>query len=60
MSNINNLKAIKEDRVALVQEMDNILEAAKKEDRNLSKDEQVKWDGLYSKEAELRKAANAR
>jgi HK97 family phage major capsid protein len=58
MSNINNLKAIKEDRVALVQEMDNILEAAKKEDRNLSKDEQVKWDGLYSKEAELRKAAN--
>ena len=58
MSNINNLKAIKEDRVALVQEMDNILEAAKKEDRNLSKDEQVKWDELYSKEAELRKAAN--
>ena len=58
MSNINNLKAIKEDRVALVQEMDNILEAAKKEDRNLSKDEQVKWDGLYSKEAELRKTAN--
>ena len=58
MSNINNLKAIKEDRVALVQEMDNILITAKKEDRNLSKDEQVKWDGLYSKEAELRKAAN--
>ena len=53
MSNINNLKAIKEDRVALVQEMDNILEAAKKEDRNLSKDEQVKWDGLYSKEASV-------
>ena len=57
MSNINNLKARKEDRVALVQEMDNILEVAKKEDRNLSKDEQVKWDELYSKEAELRSAA---
>ena len=58
MSNINNLKAIKEDRVALVQEMDNILETAKTEERNLSKDEQAKWDGLYEKEAELRKAAS--
>jgi len=58
MSNINNLKAIKEERVALVQEMDNILETAKTEERNLSKDEQAKWDGLYEKEAELRKAAS--
>ena len=50
----NDKKMIKEQRIELVKEMDLIISSAKTENRDLSKDEQVKWDELYKKEGELR------
>ena len=52
-----NAKQMREKRGALVEQMQGMVAAAKAEDRNLSNEENVKFDSISNEVDELRSAA---
>jgi HK97 family phage major capsid protein len=54
---MKNAKQLKEERASLVEQMQTIVDAAQKENRSLSAEENQQWDTLHAKTEEMRATA---
>jgi HK97 family phage major capsid protein len=54
---MKNAKQLKEERASLVEQMQTIVDAAQKENRSLSAEENQQWDALHTKTEEIRATA---